>query len=193
MHALIKIFKTTSFRDGGSGSLFLKSCLEELELFVHTPPLGDHRLQVQAHDSRLGNGKLSFLSWLCRDQGQPGKEKQSLPCWPRRAQVRHPWAYALLPGLPLAIACLPATATLRRGDGSCPGPCQRQLDLAVAVTHCFPCSAGRPGGGPMPIRAFNDAINASRHNASTREPNQRESPRSIRGVFCSQRGRSVRT
>ena len=41
MPALIKIFKTTSFPDGGSGSLFLKSCLEELELFVHTPPVAE--------------------------------------------------------------------------------------------------------------------------------------------------------
>jgi hypothetical protein len=167
MFALIKIFKTTSFRDGGSGSLFLKSCLEELELFVHTPPLGDHRLQVQAHDSRLGNGKLPSCHGFAGTRDN--RARKSNPCLAGRGEhrsvIRGRTLCFLASHWPL-LACL----RLRRGDGSCPGPCQRQLGLAVAVTHCFPCSAGRPGGGPMPIRAFNDAINASRHNASTRGP-----------------------
>jgi hypothetical protein len=86
MHALIKIFKTTSFRDGGSGSLFLKSCLEELELFVHTPPLGDHRLQVQAHDSRLGNGKLPSCHGFAGTRDN--RARKSNPCLAGRGEHR---------------------------------------------------------------------------------------------------------
>lgn len=182
MHALIKIFKTTSFRDGGSGSLFLKSCLEELELFVHTPPLGDHRLQVQAHDSRLGNGKLPSCHGFAGTRGN--RARKSNPCLAGRGEhrsvIRGRTLCFLASHWPL-LACL----RLRRGDGSCPG--QWQSLIAFRARR-----GARAGGRCRSVPSMMPSMLHGTTQAHVNQ-NQRESPRSIRGVFCSQRGRSVRT
>ena len=183
MPALIKNFKTTSFRDGGSGSLFLKSCLEELELFVYTPPLygiGDHRLQVQAQDSRLGNGKLpSCPGFQLQGPGATGQGKAILALLAEESTGPSSVGVRFASWPPIGH-CLPACDwTLRRGDGSSPGPWPLPTPTGSGSgSHSLlSVLGGAPGrGGPMPIRAFNDAINALWHNASTREPNQRESP-----------------
>lgn len=102
-----------------------------------------------------------------------------LPCWPRRARVRHPWA-CLCQCLCLCLRLRLAALSLAIANAN--WVCR----LAVAVTHGFPCSVMRCG-----VRSRSVDPCPLWHSASTREPNHPAT--GVRSIHLSSLLRTVLT